>query len=464
MESSVSEASSRRAALFIVCMSSFITPLMLSGVNVAIPTIARDLNADAILMSWLPTAYLLASAVFLLPSGKIGDIYGRKKIYLSGMITVTLGSILCATAQSIQVLIVYRIIQGIGAAMLFSNGAAILVSIFPPERRGYVLGFTISAVYFGLTFGPLVGGWCTQYLSWRSVFIVHIPVVLIMIGLTFAMLKGDWTGDSDQKFDLAGSVIYAIGIIALIYGLSTLPALQGIWIIGLGLVGLIAFIQFEKRISSPVFEVTLFFTNRLFLFSCLAALILYTSSFGLSYLMSLHLQYIKGLSPQASGAVIMSQPVMMALFSPLAGRLSDRHEPRHLASAGMLIMITGYLALASITMQTPLYLIVIFLLLTGTGFALFSSPNVNAIMSSVDKKHLGIASGTTSTIRVIGQMFSMAIITLIFALIMGPVQITPEHFPMLEKSIKSCFLISAGLCTVGIYFSLSRGNLRQQKI
>jgi MFS family permease len=380
------------------------------------------------------------------------------------MITVTLGSVLCATAPSVEILIIYRVIQGIGAAMLFANGAAILVSVFPPERRGYVLGFTISAVYFGLTLGPLIGGWCTQYLTWRSVFIVHLPIVLVMIGLTFTLLRVDWAGNPDQKFDLAGSLIYGAGIITLIYGLSTLPALRSLWIIGAGIIGLVAFIQFEKRTASPIFEVNLFFTNRLFLFSCLAALILYTSSFGLSYLMSLHLQYIKGLGPQASGAVIMSQPVMMALFSPLAGRLSDRYEPRHLASAGMLIMISGFLALSSVSPHTPLYLIVVFLLLTGTGFALFSSPNVNAIMSSVDKKHLGVASGATSTIRVVGQMFSMAIVTLVFALVMGPVRITPEQFSLLEQSIKTCFLISAGLCTVGIYFSLSRGNLRKEKI
>ena len=458
-----SEASARRAALFIVTLSSFITPLMLSGVNVAIPTIAKMLHADAVLMSWLPTAYLLASAVCLLPSGKIGDIYGRKKIYLTGMIIVTIGSLLCAAAQSIQMLIAFRVVQGIGAAMLFSNGAAILVSIFPPERRGYALGFTISAVYFGLTLGPLIGGWCTQHLSWRSVFVVHLPVVLAMIALTFTLLRGEWAGNPDQKFDLAGSLIYGAGIIALIYGLSTLPAWYSAGIIALGVAGLAAFIRFEKRVPHPVFEVGLFFSNRLFLFSCLAALILYTSSFGLSYLMSLHLQYIKGLTPQASGAVIMSQPVMMALFSPLAGRLSDRLEPRHLASAGMLIMVCGYLALASITPHTPLALIVIYLLLTGTGFALFSSPNVNAIMGAVEKKHVGVASGATSTIRVIGQMFSMAVVTLVFALVMGPVRITTEHFALLEKSISTCFLISAGLCAIGIYFSLSRGDLRRQK-
>lgn len=458
-----SEASARRAALFIVTLSSFITPLMLSGVNVAIPTIAKMLQADAVLMSWLPTAYLLASAVCLLPAGKIGDIYGRKKIYLTGMIIVTLGSVLCATAQSIEMLIAFRVVQGMGAAMLFANGSAILVSIFPPERRGYALGFTISAVYFGLTLGPLVGGWCTQHWSWRSVFVVHLPVVLAMIALTFALLRGEWVGNPNQKFDLTGSLIYATGIIALIYGLSTLPAWHSAWIIALGVAGLVAFIRFEKRVPHPVFEVSLFFSNRLFLFSCLAALILYTSSFGLSYLMSLHLQYIKGLSPQASGAVIMSQPVMMALFSPLAGRLSDRLEPRHLASAGMLIMVCGYLALSSITPHTPLALIVVYLLSTGTGFALFSSPNVNAIMGAVEKKHVGVASGATSTIRVIGQMFSMAVVTLIFALVMGPVRITSEHFSLLEKSISTCFLISAGLCSVGIYFSLSRGNLRRQK-
>ena len=456
----MSEQSLRRTALTVVCLGAFITPLMLSAVNVAIPTIAQGLQMDAITASWVPLAYLLSSGVFLLPFGRLGDMYGRKKMFLSGMTTVTVASILASFAQSPLLLILCRALQGMGAAMLFGTGIAILSSVYPPEKRGKVLGLSVSSVYLGLTCGPFAGGWVTQQFGWRSVFIFHIPVVVLVIILGLVNLKGEWRGPAGQKFDVPGAFIYGAAVVALMYGFSILPATAGFVLVLLSGIGFVVFFRYEKRLQHPLFNVNLFSGNPVLTYSCVAALIMYSSTFSVTFLMSLYLQNIREFTPQLAGLIMISQPLVMTLFSPLAGRLSDRHEPRLIASSGMGMTAIGLALLAVAGPLTPTGLIVVTLMLVGLGFALFSSPNTNAILSSVDGKYLGAASGTVATMRVIGQMFSMGIVTLVFALMLGPVQFTPERHGQLLASINASFIAASLLCLAGVYFSLKRGNLR----
>ena len=456
----MSEQTLQRTALIVVCMGAFITPLMLSSVNVAIPTIVEGLRIDAITASWIPLAYLLSSAVFLLPFGRLGDMHGRKKMFLSGMTTVAIGSILASTAQSALLLILCRVLQGMGAAMLFGTGIAILSSVYPPEKRGSVLGLSVSFVYLGLTCGPFVGGWVTEQFGWRSVFIFHLPVVILVIALALLNLKGEWRGPSGQKFDFFGTIIYGASIIALMYGFSVLPTLSGFILIMLSGAGLSVFFRYQKKLEHPLFNVNIFFNNQVFTYSSMAALIMYSSTFSITFLMSLYLQNIKGFAPQAAGLIMISQPLVMTLFSPLAGRMSDRYEPRLIASLGMGLTAIGLALLATANMLTTTVFIVATLSAVGLGFSLFSSPNANAIMSSVEKKHLGTAAGTVSTMRVIGQVFSMGIVTLVFALMLGPVEISPEQHGKLLASINTCFIVTSLLCFIGVYFSYKRGNLR----
>jgi EmrB/QacA subfamily drug resistance transporter len=453
------DLSLQRTALAAVCLSAFTAPLMLSAVNVAIPAIAESLHINAVKLSWVPTAYLLTSAVLLLPFGKLADLYGRKRVLLSGMIVITAASILASTAQSAAMLIACRVLQGIGAAMLFATGVAILSSVFPRDRRGGAIGLSVSAVYFGLTFGPLIGGWVTHHFSWRGVFLVHLPLVLFNIAIVATLLRGEWKDESPARFDLAGAVLYAAAITGVMVGLSLLPALHGIVLIAAGLAAFAGFFRLERRVAAPLFDVTLFFQNRVFTFSCLAALMMYSSTFATSYLMSLYLQFIQGLSAQAAGAVILAQPLVMALCSPLFGRLSDRYEPRVLASCGMALTATGLLLLSTLSPASPLAAVYAFLIIAGLGFSLFSSPNVNAIMGSVDRRYLGTASGAVATMRVLGQMFSMGIVALVFAVLMGPVHITPEQYPVLLSSIRTSFIAAACLCAAGILLSLARGDV-----
>jgi MFS family permease len=231
---------------------------------------------------------------------------------------------------------------------------------------------------------------------------------------------------------------------------------SGRWLIILGLASIFAFIKWELRTPQPVFDVTLFRTNRVFAFSCVAALINYAATYALSFLLSLYLQDIKGLNSQAAGIVLVSQPLIMAAFSPLAGRLSDRIEPRIVATLGMIITTVGLFLLTFLEQGTSLGYIISCLIILGFGFALFSSPNTNAIMSSVEKRFLGIASGVIGTMRSLGMMISMGII--------GRVQITPEYYPSLMRSIVVAFIIFTALCFVGIFASMARGKRKNVEI
>jgi len=456
------DKSLEKYALFVATLTSFMGPFMISAVNVALPAIQAEFSADAVILSWVATSFLLAMAVFLVPFGKVADIYGRKKIFSLGVVLFTLSSLLAAFSFSIKVLIFMRVLQGLGAAMFVTTGMAILTSIFPPSRRGRAIGIYVAAVYIGLSAGPFVGGFITRYLGWRSIFAVVVPFGAASVFMTIKYLKGEWADARGETLDIRGSVLYGLSILILIYGASLLPRMVAVYLMLAGLVGLGLFIRLELRVPYPVFEVKLFNQNRLFTFSSLAALINYSATSALMFLLSLYLQYIKGAPPQYAGSILIAQPIMMAVFSPLAGRLSDRIEPRLIASTGMTITTLGLSFFIFVGPNTSQVLIVLTLALLGFGFALFSSPNMNAIMSAVEKRYLGIASGTVATMRLLGQMVSMAIAMVVFAVFIGREPISPANYGEFLKSVRVSFLIFSLLCALGILFSLLRGELRNE--
>lgn len=449
-----------KSALFVATITSFTGPFVISSVNVALPAIQKEFNADAIQLSWIATSLLLAVAVTLVPAGRIADIHGRKKIFSWGLFLYTLASLVAAFANSIEMLIFCRVFQGIGSAMFLTTGMAIITSIFPPRKRGKAIGIYVSAVYIGLSMGPFVGGILTQNIGWRSLFIVVVPLGALSILITLKYLKGEWADARGEPLDIVGSFLYGITILAWVYGASLLPSGTALYLMTAGALCMAIFVWHELRVRYPVVEVRLFSRNKLFTFSSLAAMIHYAATFAITFLISLYLQYIKGLSPQAAGMIIVAQPVMMATFSPLAGKWSDKIEPRKIASFGMGLTALGLFLLAWIGKDTGLIYITATMLILGFGFAMFSSPNMNAIMSSVEKRYLGIASGTVATMRLIGQMSSMAITMVMFAVVIGHVEIAPENYPQFIRCVNLSFSIFVLLCIVGIFFSLFRGKLR----
>jgi EmrB/QacA subfamily drug resistance transporter len=459
---STTDPTTKSVVLLIAALASFLTPFMGSAMNVALRDVGSEFSMSAVLLGWVGTSYLLAAAIFLVPMGKIADIAGRKKIFLWGVLIYTLASLLCAIAPTAALLVAFRALQGIGSAFIFGTSLAILTSVFPLGERGRVLGITTAVTYVGLSIGPVLGGLMTGLWGWRSILWVNVPLGLAILLLTLWKLKGEWAEAAGERFDWIGSAVYGVALAATMLGFPRLPAPEGIGLTVAGVLGVALFIGYEARAASPILHVDLFRSNTVFAFSNLAALINYSATSAVGFLLSLYLQHIKGLPPEEAGLVLVAQPVAMAVLSPLAGRLSDRIESRTLASAGMVLTTLALVPLIFLSMQTPFWAIVLYLLILGCGFGLFSSPNVNAIMSAVERKSYGVASATLGTMRLVGQTLSMGIATLIFALYLGQVAITPEVYPQFLASLRPAFAVFAMLCFVGIFASLARGNSRRR--
>ena len=454
------DSASRRAALIAVTMISFSTPFMISGVNIGLPAIGEELGLSAILLSWMSTVYSLSTGVFLLPFGKLADIHGRKRLFVIGTALYAIASALCALSVSAVMLIGSRIFQGLGAAMIFATSVAILTSVFPAQERGRVLGVNVAAVYVGLSAGPFLGGMMVDALGWRSVFWSSVPLALLTLLFTVWKVEGEWADSPNDPFDLPGSAIYGVTVVALILGFSQLPNVNGVWLILGGVVAGTVFLRRQSRAPVPILELHLFRRSRMFTLSSITALIDYASTASATFLLSLYLQYIKGLSPFEAGSILVAQPLMQAILSPLAGWLSDRVAIRWVASVGMAATLAGLVMLTQVDGQTPMGYIIASLLVLGFGFAFFSSPNTSAIMGAVHRRHYGVASGMVATMRTFGQMLSMATVMVLFGIFMGQVPITPAIFPEFLQSVRTAFIVSSALCALGLLASLARGEIR----
>jgi EmrB/QacA subfamily drug resistance transporter len=455
---------SKSVVLFVTAVGAFLTPFTASSVSIALPAIRKEFAMDAVLLTWVPTSYLLAAAMFLVPFARAADIYGMKRIYLYGLFIYTLSTVLCGTSDSAGMLIFYRVLQGVGGAMIFGTGVAILTSIFPAEERGKVLGINVAAVYLGLSLGPVVGGFLTEGWGWRSVFLITAPLGGVTIFLILWKLKGEWAQARGERFDFVGSATYAAMLAAVIYGFSLLREREGVLpcvlLVLAGIVSGFVFIRWEIKAKSPVLEINLFRKNAGFTFSNLSALISYSATAGVGYFLSIYLQDIKGLGANRAGLVMMSQPIVMTVLSPFAGRLSDRIEPRVVASVGMAVTAAGLFLLVFLNGETSVGLVLTSLIILGIGFGLFSSPNTNAVMSSVEKRFYGPAAGTLATMRLTGQMLSMGIAMLVLAIYLGRVPITEEYYPLFLKSMRVVIVVFVILCSGGVFASLARGKVR----
>ena len=437
---------------------------LVSAVNIALPTIERDLALNAIELSWVITAFILAMALFMLPSGSWGDRSDNRRLFKLGLILFTLSSAICYVAPDGYWLVAARFLQGIGAAFTGTTGQAILVSSFPAERRGQVLGISVASVYTGLALGPLIGGFVTLHIGWRSLFLIAAIFGLLTILISYLFLKSEKHRSASTKGgDKIGTLLFMTGLATLVYGSSQIPSTVGWVLMGGAILLLLFFWRYESRINSPMLDTHLFSHNRLFTYSSLSALINYTSTFAIVFFLSLYLQKVQGLSPRDAGAVIVAQPVMMALFSPIVGRLSDKIQPRYFATTGMAMCSTGLAMLAFLGSSTAIWIIVAILIWVGLGFALFSSPNMNTIMSSVERRQYGQASGLASSMRVFGQIISMSIVTLIFSLLFGSRSIEEVPNPVFLQAMRWGFIIFALIGVPGVYFSFNRGNLKRKE-
>lgn len=430
---------------------------MMSAVGVALPSIGREFSASARQLSLVEMTYVLSASIFLLAMGRLADIHGRRRIFQCGIAVFTLAGGLLSQAWSVEAVIGFRFLQGMGGAMVMATTMAIVVSVFPPEQRGKALGIAVASVYAGISCGPFIGGFMVSELGWRSIFYLSVPMGVAAYLTSRAKLRVEWAESRGEVFDWKGSLLYALSILMLIIGASNLDEGTWAWMaLGGGLVGLVLFIGYERRIAYPVLNTRLLSENRVFALSNLASLFNYAATFGVTFFLSLYLQYVQGMSPRQAGTVLILQPLTQTLLSPLCGRLSDRFPAGHVATAGMALCALGLWVASGVSAQTSLVRILALLALLGTGFALFSSPNTSLIMGSVEPRYLGVASGLASSMRTLGMMTSMTIITLIFSFLMGGHAVNAATQGAFLLSMGLALQVFCGLCVLGIFCSLGR--------
>ena len=442
----------KKRILFINCLAASLVPFMGSSINLALPQIAREFEMNGIVQSWSITAYLLLTAILQVPFGRLADIWGKRTVFIVGLGIFAVTTFCCGFANNSVIFIILRSLQGIGSAMVFCTNIAIISFVFPPKERGAAMGINVAVVYISIAAGPSLGGIITQNIGWEYIFFFTAGISTIALAGSLIMMKEPWVESKGEPFDYKGSIIYGLAISALIYGLTILPALKGFALIALSAGLFVIFVKQENKEKYPVFNVSLLKDNKTFRWASLAALINYAATFPIGFLISLYLQEIKALDPQSAGMILIIQPVIQAVLSPIAGKLSDKISPRYLALSGMAIISAVLLIIALlITPDSSIILLLITLGLLGVGFAAFSSPNTNAIMGSVDKKNYSMASATTGTVRLIGQAFSMGVTTMVIAMVIGNNAITPEESAGLMKVIHITFLTFAALCALGVY-------------
>ncbi|NYT07449.1 MAG: MFS transporter [Methanomicrobiales archaeon] len=449
---------SRSLILVVVTIGSFLNPFTGSSINLALPLIGEEFAVNAIILSWIPAAYLLSTAIFLLPAGMLGDIAGRGRVFSWGTLIYTVASALTIFVPSASALLVLRFLQGIGSAMLFGTAVAIIAELYPPGERGRALGINVTAIYAGLTLGPFFGGLLTQFFGWRSIFLVTVflgVVVLLQVSRFPALL------DEPRRyvFDWAGACLSALILILFSVGVSRVPDPASIGLIGASALTVIIFLAVENRRPQPLFPITLLRENRVFSFSNLAALINYSATFAVTFLMSLYLQVVRGMSPAAAGSVLLIQPFCQMICSPLAGRLSDRTDPSLLASSGMAVSSLCLLSLAFLGETTSTGIIALILAALGIGLGLFSAPNTTVIMGSVERHDYTLASSMVATMRNSGMMMSMAIVMIFFALLLGDAPITPDVSGQFLASMHLILLVFSLLTLIGAFISWNRGRL-----
>lgn len=453
-----SNSASLKSVIIAVASAQFLLPFMVTGVNPLLPSIGRDLNASAMEISLINAIYTLSLGVVYLVSGRISDIVGRKKIFLLGLAIFTCMSGVLPFAPKIEIFLAFRFIQAVGTAMMNTSALAILTVCAPHAMLGRVLAVSSIGLYVGMSIGPAISGVIATMSDWRYLFWGVVPIgVLTWCFMAFGIKGDDWTDAPDAPFDWSGASFYIIGICALSCGATWIlksPLAKGSLLLGFFL--LILFIKTEWHRDHPILDIHFLIHNKTFALSSLAAFINYSSLFGVMFYFSLYLQAIHGLTIFETGLMLCIQTAIQIFVGPIGGRLSDKHGAEKIATVGIFLTGIGLLISALLNAGSSLYQVACAQLLLGTGVALFAAPNTSAIMGSVDKVHLGQASGLTGTVRTLGMLFSMVIVSISMNLFLGDDPLRPENTPAFLQAMHSNFILFGILNLLGIFCSVVR--------
>lgn len=447
------ECYKRSYVLISLAVAPFLTNFVVTGLNIALPTMALDLNIEAVPLGWIPTSYLIALTICLIPSGKLGDIYGRKRLFNLGLILFTIGSIITIFSYSYQFIIISRIFQGIGSALIFSNLYAMIASIFIQQDRIRALSLIFGSIFLGSFLGPLVGGLLTSICSWRSIFVL---CTLVGIGGTIAIskLNIEWFGsEEEEEFDLWGSIMFGISSFLIIYGFSKIHQELNWIFVAVGFAGLLVFFLYESQVKNPLFNLKLLH-NRDFILNNLGTLIEFAPTAPTLFILSIYLQSVRELSPIVVGFLLVIQPLSMLIVSIFSGKLNRLIESPVMVTVAMFISLLSVMVFLTLGLSTPLILISLGLILGGIGSSLFSSPNSHLIMNSVQEKYYGVASATITTMRGFGGSLGMSIVLVILTLCLGNINISHLNKESFIASSKLIFITLSIIYITGIIILL----------
>lgn len=445
-----------RMVLIAAALASFLSPFLGSMVNVAIPAIGAAYVASAESLAMLSTAYLISSVVFLVPAARVADIFGRKKIFLIGIGILGISSVLAPFSPTIEMLILCRILEGVGVGAITSNSIALLSAIHPPEKRGMVIGYAVSAVFLGLSAGPVLGGILTQMLGWHSIFYFVVALSVFAFVTVWLSISHDIRENEGEPYDFFGTFVYMILIISLVVGLINLPDL---WAVGIFAAGVVIFLPLfffvEKKTAYPVFAINLFSHNRVFLRGNIATVINFGATYAISFFLSMYLQFAGRLTPMEAGLVLVAMPFTQMIFSPLAGRISDKIEPRFLTTAGMLLMAAGLAVLTRVGSGMHLPSLLATLLVMGIAVALFASPNNNMILGSVQRREYGSANSIIGTMRQMGMVLSMGLATCFISIYLGNTMELARNLDVFLTAMHLSFGCGVMFCLIAAMLSFS---------
>ena len=452
----------QKVSLLLVVISSFLIPFMGSSLSIALPLIQKDLAINILMLGWIPNAFVLANAALVLPFGRLADIHGRRKVFTWGIIIYTIASLLAGFSNSGMMILMFSFLQGFGSAMIFATAIALLISIYPHKMRGRVLGIYITAVYLGMVFGPILGGFLAQNFGWRSIYFANVPLGLFALIILFAWFRGEWKSSDGEKFDLLGSIIYASSLSLMMYGVSTLHGSLGKLMLVMGIVGLVIFYMVEKKCPNPVISLDIF-KNRITILSGVALLLITVATSAMWTLLSLYLQDLRSLDPLTTALILAVQPLFVALLSPLVGRIIDKGDIKIsgiINITGAILCTIGLLTLATLDEKTTLILILMGLSLVGLGMGLFATPTNRNFLESLSDKFYGVGSATLSTMVYVGQTVSLGILLFILTGFMGDVQIVPSAYSLFMEGLHVTFIVFAVISAIGVLVTLMSRKYR----
>ena len=449
----------RRIVLIACCIGAFITPLITTMINLAMPTIGHVFGISEHDREWLVIIFFLSSVAFLVPMSRLSDLYGKKRMFICGIIIIFIASVMSAFADSFAALLFWRVVTGVGAACISSASISMIAQVYPKMHRGLPLAINTMCVYIGASLGPSMGGMLTEVFGWESIFIALIPFCIGAL-IPLLMFKTDFKTSAGEPFDIKGTLLYGLGIVALMYGVITLPHMFSPVFIAGGAVMMVAFFKLESRTEYPVLKVGLF-REKVFRRSTMSTFLNYASAYAILLTMSMYLQDVRGMSPGAAGLIILLQPIIQASVTPFAGRMSDKINPRILTTAGMIMMCMSTLIMVTISAASDMFSIYLILAFNGLGYALFSSPNTNLIMGSVSMKNYSESSGVISVMRQVGMMVSLAIMMCMISVFMGTTTVIADDIPAFITAVRCAFSVCFILAVAGTFmtwFSKERGT------